>query len=110
MGGGVSPALRASEAVSGAPEAEGERCGRRAEGLLDGTCQRRLGSAGSESEIDRQHVLIARERAIQRDLAERLGANVGIDVEEREDTVERVSRTLDREIETWRRPNCAPGA
>ena len=91
-------------------EPEGERCDRRAGGLLDGTCQRRLGSAGSESEIDRQHVLIARERAIQRYLAECLGANVGIDVEEREDTVERVSRAFDREIETWRCPDRAPDA
>ena len=78
--------------------------------MLDGTCQRRLGRASSESEIDRQCFLIAHERTIQRDLAERLGANVGIDVEEREDTVERISRSFDREIETWRRPDRAPGA
>ena len=73
-------------------------CGR-VERLVHVAGERDLRRAGLQGEIERQRLLVARERAGQRGLAERLGANVGVDVEERGHAFERIRRAFDREIE-----------
>ena len=52
-----------------------------------------------QGEIERQRFPVARKRAGQRGLAERLGANVGVDIEERGHALERGRRAFDHEVE-----------
>ena len=99
MGGGVSPAARASAAASAASDAEDERGGGRIEGLVHVAGERYLRRAGFQVEIERQRLLIAFERAVQGGLAEGLGANVRVDVEERGDAFERICSAFDLQIE-----------
>ena len=81
-------------------------CGR-VEGCLDRSRQRRLGAAGVDREIDRERLPVARERALQRDGAERLGADVGIDLEKRGEVRQRSGRAFDRECHGRCRPQRA---
>ena len=88
-------------------EVQGERAGRRIEGSLDRACQRHFGGGGGKGEIDRERVRVASQRAVERDLAVGLGANVGIDVEKSGGAGERVGLAVDRERDGRRRPDPA---
>ena len=80
-------------------EPERQRGSGRVERPVDVAGERYLRRAGVQGEIERQRLFVARERAGQRGLAEGLGANVGVDVEERGHALERICRAFDREIE-----------